>query len=92
MHFSALEADCAIGGGKEGVVSSYADIGSGEEFRTALPDDDGAGGDLLAAKAFDASVLGVAVSSVSCRALSLFMCHSKSLSILTCIKFAKVIV
>ena len=64
VHFSALEADCPVGRGKEGVVSSYAHIGSGEEFRTALSDDNGAGGDLLAPEAFDASVLSVAVSSV----------------------------
>jgi hypothetical protein len=65
MHFSAMEADCAVGGGKERVVSPYADIRSREEFRTALSDDNGACGDLLAPEAFDASVLGVAVSSVS---------------------------
>jgi len=65
VHFSALEADCAVGGSKEGVVSSYADVGSREEFRPALSDDNGTGGDLLAGKAFDASVLSVAVSSVS---------------------------
>jgi hypothetical protein len=64
VHLSALEADCPIGRGKQGVVSSYAHIGSGEEFRTALSDYNRAGRDLLAPEAFDASVLSVAVSSV----------------------------
>jgi len=77
MDFSALETDCSLRGGEQRVVPSHADVAAGKEFCSALPDDDGAGGNRLAAEQFHTSVLGVAVPAVSRRTLSLFMCHSK---------------
>jgi len=40
VYFSALEADGAVGSGKQGEVSAHTDVDAGEEFCAALPDDD----------------------------------------------------
>ena len=76
VDFSSLEFNCSIGGSEEGVVPSHGDIGAGEEFCTALTYDYRASLCGLSSEELNAPVLGVAVSAVSCRALSLFMSHS----------------
>ena len=73
---SALEADCSVGGCEQRVVLAHADVVAGEELGAALPDEDRSGLGRLAAVQLDASVLRIAVSAVSRRALSLFMCHN----------------
>jgi hypothetical protein len=45
------------------------------EFGAALADEDGAGEDELAAVAFDAEALAVAIAAVACGSLTFFMCH-----------------
>jgi hypothetical protein len=77
VDFSALETDDTFGGSEEGVVSSHADVEAGEEFGAALAYDYRAGRRFLAAEQLYAAILGVAVSAVSGRALTFFMCHSK---------------
>ena len=62
---------------EEGVVPAHADVGAGVEFGAALTDEDGAGEDELAAVAFDAEALAVAVAAVACRSLTFFMCHDE---------------
>ena len=76
VDFSSLEFNCSIGGSEEGVVPSHGDISSGEEFCAALTYDYRASLCGLSSEELNAPVLRVAVSAVSCRALSLFMCHS----------------
>ena len=72
---AAVEADVAVGKGEEGVVPAHADVVAGVEFGAALADEDGAGEDELAAVAFHAEALAVAVAAVACRSLTFFMCH-----------------
>ena len=64
VHFAALEFYVAVFEREDGVIAAYADIEAGVELRSALTDDDGAGGDELPAVGFDASVLRVAVATV----------------------------
>ena len=80
---SALEADFAVCGGEKRVVPAHADVVAGEELGPALPDDDRSGFGRLAAVQLNASVLRVAVSAVSRRALSLFMCHDQYLNLVS---------
>lgn len=75
--FAAFEDDLAVAEGEEGVVAAAADVETGGERRAALADEDRAGGDRLTVEAFDAEELGIAVATVACGALSLFMCHVK---------------
>jgi len=75
VDFAALEFDFAVGEGEEGVIAADAYVKAGVELGSALADDDGAGGDLLAAVGFYAAVLGVAVAAVPGAALTLLVCH-----------------
>ena len=77
MHFSALKMHLSVRCGEKRIVSAHADIVAGKEFRAALADDNRAGRSLLAGVKLDAAILRVTVSTVSRRALSLFMCHCK---------------
>ena len=72
---TAVETNLPVGKGKEGVVTSHADILSGMKSGAPLADDDGTGGDGLAAKTFYSETLAAAVATVSCRSLTFFMCH-----------------
>src|SRR5699024_3834414 len=65
----------AIDAGIQGVVLAHADIFAGMEVCATLPDDDGAGIDLLAAKTLDAKPFGMGIASVATAAACLFMCH-----------------
>ena len=77
MYFSALKLHLSVRCGEQCIVFAHADIVAGKEFRAALPDNDRAGAGRLAGIKLDASILCIAVSAVSRRALSLFMCHCK---------------
>src|SRR5215208_2380810 len=70
-----LELDDAVDLGEQRVVLAAADVGTGEKARAALPHEDRAPGDPLAAVALDAQVLGVGVAAVAARALSFLVCH-----------------
>jgi hypothetical protein len=72
---AAVEADVAVGEGEEGVIAAHADVIAGVELGAALADEDGAGGNELAAVTFHAETLAVAVAAVACRSLTFFMCH-----------------
>jgi len=74
---SAPENNRTIGQGKERIVLAHTHIGAGEEFGPALPDENRAGHNLLAAERLNASILGIAVSPIARRALSFLMCHSQ---------------
>lgn len=63
--------------GIEGVIASKADVEAGEEFRSPLAHNDGAGLDCLSAVGFYAEVLWVTVTAVSCRTAAFICCHGK---------------
>ena len=75
MDFSALEAYLSICGGEQRIIPAHTDVAAREELRSALPDNDGASFYYLATKQLYASILGVAISAISRRALTFFMCH-----------------
>lgn len=50
---------------KQGVVLANADIVAGVELGPALANNDGASGDVLAAKGFDAEHIGVGIAAVT---------------------------
>jgi len=50
---------------KQGVVFADADIGTRVELGTALTNNDGACGDVLATKGFDAEHFGVGIAAVT---------------------------
>src|SRR5687767_10068549 len=75
VDLAALELDLAVDQGEDRVVLADADVEAGNELRAALAEDDGAGGDGLAAVSFYAEVLGVGVAAVAGGAGALFMCH-----------------
>src|SRR5438094_939440 len=75
-----LELHHAVDQRVDGEVGTEAHVATGMPLRAALPDDDVAGNDFLAAKLLHATVLRIAVASVSRRADALFMCHKKLLS------------
>jgi len=64
MDFSALEAHLSICGGEQRIIPAHTDVAAREEFRSTLPDNDGASLYYLAAKQLYASILGVAISAV----------------------------
>ena len=70
-----IKGNLAIRQGEEGPIAAGADILSGNEFRTALADQNAARRHELAAKSFHAQPLADAVASVTNAALSFFMCH-----------------
>lgn len=75
MNFSTVELNRSISNREQSIVPAHTDIRAGEELCSALPNDNRAGLYSLAAEQLHASILGVAVSAVSGRTLSLFMCH-----------------
>jgi hypothetical protein len=60
---------------KQGVIAAAADTVAWVEVGTALPDDDLAGVDQLAAEPFDAEPLRIGVPTISGRRRSLLVCH-----------------
>ena len=72
---AAIKADVAVGKGEKGMIATHADVVTGVELGAALTDEDGAGENELAAEAFHAETLAVAVAAVACRSLTFFMCH-----------------
>ena len=60
---------------EQGVVAAAADPVARVEVGAALPDDDLAGVDQLAAEALDAEPLGVGVATVARRGRALLVCH-----------------
>jgi len=59
----------------QSVVCTSANVFTSMEFCATLSYDDVSGDYKLSTVDFDAESLGVAVSSVSCRACALLMCH-----------------
>ena len=68
-------ATVAGGQGEQRVVLAAADAVARVELGAALPDDDLAGLDDLAAEALDAQALGVGVATVAGAGCALFVCH-----------------
>ncbi len=71
---------CAGLEGEKCVVAAAADVDAGMEVRAALPDDDLAGLDDLAAEALDAEALRVGVATVARGAGALLVCHFRTCS------------
>src|SRR5882757_6833579 len=69
------ERDDAVDGGEKGVVAADADILAGVHLGAALPDQDVAGQDLLAAEAFYAQPLARGIAAVTRGAACFFVCH-----------------
>jgi hypothetical protein len=72
---SAIEANIPVNQRENRVIASEADVFAGLKFRAALPHDDVAGDDHLAAEFFYAQPLADAVAAVLNAALSFFMSH-----------------
>jgi len=70
-----LETDSARDLGKERVILSLANIGTGMNVSAALADDDRAGGDELAGEALYAQPLAVRIAPVLGTAYAFFMSH-----------------
>src|SRR5205814_352412 len=70
-----IECDFAIGQSEQRPIATGADVLARDEFRTALANDDAAGGHMLAAKFFYTEPFADAVTAVTNTALSFFMCH-----------------
>ena len=75
MNLAALELDGSILEGKKRVVRAAADIKARLKLRSALADNDGAGGDKLSAVGFHATILSIAVAAVLGTALTFLMSH-----------------
>src|SRR5205823_14408101 len=71
----ALEHDLAGDQRVEAVVAALADADAGQDVGAALPDDDRAGGDALAAVRLHAQALRVGVTAVAGRAAALLVRH-----------------
>src|SRR3712207_3733008 len=69
------ELDLALDQGEERIVAAPANSGAGMEVGTALPHDDLARVDELAAEPFHAEPLGVGVAAVPARRRTLLVCH-----------------
>ena len=65
VDLASSERDLTLSQGKQGVILAHSDIFAGKELGAALPDNDGTGFCSLAAVQFNASVLRIAVSTVS---------------------------
>ena len=78
VHAAAVpvEPDFAVRQREQGPIAARADILARDELRAALPNDDAASGDGLAAKRFYAEPFTDAVASVPDAALTFFMCHT----------------
>jgi len=77
---AAVELHLPIDQGVERVVGALANPSTGVELCAHLADEDVARSNLLAAEPLHAAVLGIAVASVSARALAFFVCHGSSYS------------
>src|SRR3954471_18741343 len=77
VDLAALKLDVPGFQGEQRVVLALPDVKPGHELRPALPDENRAGRNVLAAELLDAAELRVAVPAVAGRALSLLMSHGK---------------
>ena len=66
VDFSACEPDDAWAGCEKCVIPAHLDVFAGEEFGSALADDDAACFYEFAGIQLNAPVFGIAVSAVSC--------------------------
>src|SRR5207247_5467004 len=66
---------------EEGVVRAEPDVEAGTEARAALPDEDAAARDELAAEALDAQHLRIAVTAVAGAADALLVSHASDLDL-----------
>src|SRR5581483_2905715 len=75
-----VKIDFAIGEGEERPIAAGADILPGDEFGTALTNQNAAGGDEFSAKTFHAQPFADAIAPVPDAALTFFMCHKLCLN------------
>src|SRR5581483_1021321 len=75
---TGAELNGAGGECEQGVVLAAADVDARVEVGAALPNDDLAGVDLLAAEALHAQALRVGVTAVAAGRRALFVCHGRS--------------
>src|SRR5262249_46166431 len=80
----AVEDDDAVGQREQGVVAAAADVAAGVVARAALPHDDAAGADRLAAVHLHAQPLTVGLTAVATRTLTFLVCHDGSFSLHFC--------
>ena len=73
----AVEADFASLQREKRPIASRADVLARDELRAALPDDDAAGGDLLAAIRLHPEPFADAVAPVADAALTFLVCNKK---------------
>src|SRR5271154_3699880 len=65
----------AVGLGKQRVIGADADVDAGAIYSPALPNQNVAGENILAAELFDAQALGVRIAAVARAAAGFFVCH-----------------
>ncbi len=65
VNLAALEFDLAVDQCEYGVIATDADVETGVELRSALADDDAAGGYELTTIGFNAAILRIAVATVA---------------------------
>src|SRR5271167_3944115 len=65
----------AMGLGKERVIGADTDVHTGAIYRAALPNQNVAGQNILAAELLDAQTLGVRIAAVASTAAGFFVCH-----------------
>ena len=86
LHIDApallVEQDPPVDQREQCPIASGADVLARDEFRATLPDQNAPGRDMLAAKFFHAEPLADAIASVANAALSFFMCHKLSFTLL----------
>ena len=70
-----IKGDPPIRKRKQGPITARADVLARDKFRSALADEDAAGGNQLPAVAFDAQAFADAVAPIANAALTFFMCH-----------------
>jgi hypothetical protein len=70
-----IEFNLSIDQSEEGPITTGTDIVTGDEFSSALTDENTTGGDHLASEAFNAKALTITVTAISATALTFFMCH-----------------
>jgi hypothetical protein len=76
-----LELDFAIDKRKQGIVFRQADIQAGADARAALAQNNRAGVNAFAVKAFDAESLRITVATIAGRAATFFVCHIELLKL-----------
>lgn len=75
---SLFKRNSSVGQSEQSPIAPDADVRSGVEARSSLPDDNTAGGDPFAAEFLDSQPLAVAVATVARTSLSFLMRHITS--------------